>query len=304
MILAAAASTGSSAAITGAAAFEVASTLVGGKVLYDQYGTIKGEYQHRQEVGNQNKAKKIMPVSQRLIKQLQSSKEEKKKRVYRKPTPAAKVRVRTAPPKTMGRFMPDRGVGNDKWRDTILNPVMDNVITAVPADPLTVPRGDSAVNRLGRKYVLKSIHLKGNINWAPLAGTTYANEIFRMWIILDTQCNGVQATATDVFGSTNPINAFHDLDNTGRFRTLKKVEIALPTLTGGPGNWQGQLMPVDMFMKCSIPITYDQADVTGAVGLRQDNNVIIFVARNYQNVAANGSMGSDLSCRIRFEDMP
>lgn len=303
MILAAAASTGSSAAITGAAAFEVVSTLVGGKVLYDQYGTLKAEYQHRQDVGNQIKAQRIMPVSQRLIKQLQSSKDVKKKRVARKAS-QPKVRVRTPQPPHMGRYMPDRGVGNDKWRDTILNPVMDNVITAVPSDPLTVPRGDSAVNRLGRKYILKSIHLKGNINWAPGTGTVYANEIFRMWIILDTQCNGVQATATDVFGSTNPINAFHDLDNTGRFRTLKKVEIALPTLTGGPGAWQGQLMPVDYFMPCSIPITYDQADVTGAVGLRQDNNVIIFVARNFQNLAANGSMGSDLSCRIRFEDMP
>ncbi len=87
-----------------------------------------------------------------------------------------------------------------------------------------IAQGDGESNRDGRKYTIKSLHIKGFLETAVQESQTapLSDILVRMVLVHDTQTNGAQLTATQVMdaGGTDDINSFRNLQFTKRFRVL------------------------------------------------------------------------------------
>ncbi len=115
-----------------------------------------------------------------------------------------------------------------KFFDTeITNTVMSATWAAL--EPATtnlsaVAQGDGESNRDGRKYTIKSVHIRGFIETAvqESQATPLSDILVRVVLVHDTQTNGAQLTATEVMdaGGTDDINSFRNLGFTKRFRVL------------------------------------------------------------------------------------
>lgn len=110
-------------------------------------------------------------------------------------------------------------------------------------NPLTgtisgVKIGTGESDRDGRKYTIHSIYMKVVINktFIPLDFdlNRFEDIIGRIVIVLDTQTNGAQLTATDVFltGVNNDTFAFRNLQFTDRFRVLWDYPFRLSIANG------------------------------------------------------------------------
>ncbi len=94
-----------------------------------------------------------------------------------------------------------------------------------------VAQGDGESNRDGRIYHINGIFIQGHFampasesNNAPVS-----DQECRIALVLDTQTNAAQLTATDVMdgGQTKDYHAFRNLQFTKRFRVLKDKKVVL-----------------------------------------------------------------------------
>jgi len=94
-----------------------------------------------------------------------------------------------------------------------------------------IAQGDGESNRDGRKYAIKSIHIKGFIEVPQQESQTapIADQYCRIVLVLDTQTNGAQLTATDVMdgGLAEDTLAFRNLQFSKRFIVLFDKKITL-----------------------------------------------------------------------------
>ncbi len=84
--------------------------------------------------------------------------------------------------------------------------------------------GDTESERIGRIYDIFSVHVKGFVNLPSVkAQTSPGDTVFaRVALVLDTQTNGAQLTAGDVFDEGQGIDhlSFRNLQHTTRFKVL------------------------------------------------------------------------------------
>ncbi len=87
-----------------------------------------------------------------------------------------------------------------------------------------VAQGDGEIQRDGRKYLIHSISVKLRVHAIAIESATAPDDDLhgRFALVLDTQTNGAQLTATDVMvGSTNEDRlSFRNLQQVKRFRVL------------------------------------------------------------------------------------
>ncbi len=87
-----------------------------------------------------------------------------------------------------------------------------------------VAQGIGESQRIGRKYTITSIHIRCLVHTAASEAQPNPQSAFRgrICLVLDTQTNGAQLTATDVMdgGLTNDFLAFRNLQFTKRFKVL------------------------------------------------------------------------------------
>ncbi len=87
-----------------------------------------------------------------------------------------------------------------------------------------VAQGDGESQRDGRTYFIHSIHIRCNVESPSQESqvTPLSNLRGRFCLVLDTQTNGAQLTATDVMdgGGTDDVLAFRNLQHSKRFRVL------------------------------------------------------------------------------------
>ncbi len=87
-----------------------------------------------------------------------------------------------------------------------------------------IAQGDGESNRDGRKYAIKSIHIRGFIEVPAQESQTapIADQYCRIALVWDTQTNGAALTATDVMdgGQAEDTLAFRNLQFTKRFKVL------------------------------------------------------------------------------------
>ncbi len=87
-----------------------------------------------------------------------------------------------------------------------------------------VAQGTTEVQRLGRKYWIHSISVRGRIT-EPAAESDTApinDTIVRLCMVLDTQTNSAQLTSSDVMNVNGTVDylAFRNLQHTSRFKVL------------------------------------------------------------------------------------
>jgi len=195
-----------------------------------------------------------------------------------------------------GRYFPN---GNElKFFDTTLSYNVD-FTAEVPAtgQVCLIPQGVTESTRVGRKCVIKSIGVKAIVNCTYGAGTTVKG-CTSMWLVLDKQCNGAAAAATDVTDGGPLPYAQMNLANSSRFVILKRWDHVWYPKAGVSTAWGDESRFINYFKKCNIPLEFDST--TGAITEIKSNNVFLLAG-------CSGSPLDDLvsvagNVRLRFSD--
>lgn len=209
-------------------------------------------------------------------------------------------------------FLTDAGTQistENTW--TLIKPNMaDTIATAITANaPLTgVTQGTGQSERDGRKYVVKSIHVTGEVTHEEtLAATTIgqggdpAGDIFaRIILVQDKQCNGADLTPSNVMNAGTPIYASQrNLEHHKRFKVLgdKTLVLRKEVNTGGltaATTSSFHSAPFSFYKRMVMPIT--TKDTSAAIGDMTDNAINLIIASNDKNTKVT------YTCRVRFID--
>lgn len=183
-----------------------------------------------------------------------------------------------------------------KFFDTALSFLVD-ATGEVPATGqlALIPQGDTESTRDGRMAFIKSIQIRANVAFVPAAAATAATNVF-VYVILDTQANGAAAAATDVFTGTNFNTALINLNNSGRFRILKKIMIPMNAMAGVTTAYNNVVKSIDYYARCNIKM--DWSSTTGAITEIRSNNIFLMAGSDGNSddlVAVTGN------ARLRFQ---
>lgn len=210
-----------------------------------------------------------------------------------------------------------------------------NVINQVPFPAVgdfhhmsAIARGTGPTNRIGRKILLTSIHVRGNVilDWYNISFSSsdfdrmLQPQNVRVMVIVDTQTNGQQFDIGDLFQATestavvNRTYSFNNLANKDRFKTLDDTVINFdPQTTWNSNGTEGALISrsqarfYSFHKKVRIPIQFSDEDAgTGEITNLKSNSVWVLFIPCYADfetgtqslpiVYFNGSM------RVRFMD--
>ncbi len=152
-------------------------------------------------------------------------------------------------------------------------------------DSLTgVAQGNGESQRLGRKYQVHSLHIKGFVEAATSesAVTPQQDIQCRLVVVIDSQTNAAQLSATDVFdaGLTDDINAFRNLQHSTRFRVLKdktfKINRSMAVVNEGAANLfatASQEIPFKWNFRFSTPLEIITTGTTAAINVVATNSI-------------------------------
>lgn len=162
-----------------------------------------------------------------------------------------------------------------------------------------IPQGTGESQRVGRKCVVKSVHFRGSAEWQPASSTTGSSMLI-MYIVQDTQANGAAADVSGdngVMTSASLESAMINMDNSQRFRILKKIRVPFNSQAGVSGAYSRVIKNLEFFLKCDIPL--DFASTTGAITEIRSNNIFV--------LAGCSVNGDDLitvlgTARLRYSD--
>lgn len=171
---------------------------------------------------------------------------------------------------------------------------------ATPEIPVTslmlLAQGSDAINRIGRKIWVKSLHLQGTITYTPGMSTVGSVNIF-LYVIWDKQSNGANPSIADVFdGST--CSAFRpNLGNKERFVVLHKMVQKMESTSGVSGAFNQDRYYLDWYRKMNMPIMYD--NTTGVLTSLTTNNIFLIAGTD---ATEDDLCAIDGFARIRFQD--
>lgn len=187
--------------------------------------------------------------------------------------------------------------GELKYFDTVLaETTVANSGTILNSSLNLLVQGSGETQRVGRKVVLKSIHLRGFCEANDSA--TVGAEAVRIIIYLDKQANGAAATVGDILESAD-YRAFNDLEAFGRYIILKDWYFALNRMVNATIT-ADKLFSVGMVLswnrRVNIPLYFEGS--TGALTEVKSNNIgVMAITRS------NLVVGVEYHTRIRYSDM-
>jgi len=164
-------------------------------------------------------------------------------------------------------------------------------------------QGTGETQRVGREVILKSLMLRGVVSFNPTASSDHV-ELFILYVILDTQCNGGGGGGTpcvlgDLFSTLAAGAEQLNMDNTNRFRVLKRYT-ALFNTNAFQATAGSTTIPCEQLRQCNIYIPLNMKAVfsstTGVITEIRSNN--IFLAYG----SANAKCDAAFSSRFRFTD--
>lgn len=158
-----------------------------------------------------------------------------------------------------------------------------------------IPQDTTPTGRIGRRINLKSLEINGLVVMA--AGTAVSEDVFEMYMILDTQANGAVPAITDIFSATTACKAIKNLDNSERFRTLKHWQVTVQSASwnGVAGNYSGAVAPFHKHVDLKgIQIEYNSN--AGALTEIKANHIFLVAA------SSNGQSQFQGSYRVRYQD--
>jgi len=184
-----------------------------------------------------------------------------------------------------------------KFFDTALSFNIDTTAEVPATGQLAlIPQGDTESTRDGRLAYIKSIQIRANLDWAPSTAADASAGAY-IWVILDTQCNGAVAAITDVFTGNNAGTALLNLNNSGRFRILKKIHIQMDPSAGVSAAYNVVHKNIECYLKCNIKM--DWSSTTGAITEIRSNN--IFLMAGAVGTAADDTIAVSGNARLRFQ---
>lgn len=150
--------------------------------------------------------------------------------------------------------------------------------------------------RIGRQIRVKSLQFRGRI--ATIPSTTVAPSCnFFLYVLLDTQCNGLITTPTTVFTGANLSTALVELANSQRFKILKKVVVPLNPSAGVSTAYAPVQRPINFYLKMDTPIDYNGA-TAALTEIRSNSLTYIYGTDN-----ASFNCQLDGTFRLRYSDM-
>lgn len=158
-----------------------------------------------------------------------------------------------------------------------------------------IPQGDTESTRDGRIAYIKSIQIRGAAVYnAVSGGQTVSSSALYLALVLDTQANGAAAAITDVFTSSAMQSNMLNLNNSQRFRIIKKWELPINSMAGVSTNWGVVTVLVNFYKRCNIKI--DWSSTAGAISeLRSNNLFLVAGCLNNDDIAT-----FEGTCRLRF----
>lgn len=216
---------------------------------------------------------------------------------YPKMQKIAKGKAR-APKRKRNRELPQELKFLDTLRATV---AVSNTGTITNDTVCVVPQGTAQSERIGRKILIKSIHVKGQ--YILNASTTTATGWNKLRVIIyqDKQANGATATVAQLLDSPT-CNSFRNLENSGRFVYLHDETYSM-NITAGAGvtgsleGWEGA-EHLALNKNCNIVMQYDDSVTTGALTSIRSNNIGIMCISN----EATPAMSIAYTVRIRYSD--
>ncbi len=196
--------------------------------------------------------------------------------------------------------------GELKFLDTTKAATASATTGTLLDDSLVHIAQDASENgRIGRKVVIKALHLKGIITFSSTATLTQTNNAVRVIIFWDKQANGAAATMSEIINSSGTVDylSFRDLSNSGRFKILYDHSRPLNSQAvlqdaAGTGDNLPQTFLFNVNWKCNIPIEYDSSAADGSLATIRSNNIGIMTVCHEAAVAPT----IEYNCRVRFVD--
>ncbi len=178
------------------------------------------------------------------------------------------------------------------------NPATTDCISAVA-------QGDTDSSRDGRVYYINSAHIRGQVT-QPIQeaqGAPVGDSVVRILMVLDTQTNKTEMTATDCMDNsgTGDWMGFRNLSNTSRFKVLKDMTIRLETSLNAQNEGavnafttSGLVQPFVINYKFKTPLKVICPLTTAIVGAISDNSIHIVCC------SSNASNTIEYQSRVRF----
>lgn len=208
--------------------------------------------------------------------------------------PRKKVRVTRAYP-SVTRFMPSGG--ELKFFDTAVDFTIDTTGEVPATGQLNlIPQGAGESQRIGRKVTIKSINFNGLVLYNPTTDTN-GSDFVTIYLVLDKQCNGAAASATDVLTTVDFFKAQRNLANSERFVIMKRWQFSLQSQAGASGAFGKVQRGLKFYKKCNIPIEF--SSTMGVISEIRSNN--LFLLAGSTSVSDDKTAVSAI-CRLRYSD--
>jgi len=152
-----------------------------------------------------------------------------------------------------------QGGGERKFFDTALSFAPANTLTIPATGQLSlIPQNDTQSGRDGRKAVVDSIYIHGEVTVTKVANTE--EDQMNIWVVLDKQANGAAATAanadTGVFTTNDQATLQRTLANIDRFIVLGQIKV-LCNFDGGGAGASTLSVPFAWSKKVNVPVEFD-----------------------------------------------
>jgi len=165
-------------------------------------------------------------------------------------------------------------------------------------------QGSGESQRDGTRILMKSVHIQGYIV-RPIASDQAdgrAGNLFQISLVLDTQTNGTQLNAEDVYGVTEPeIPGRRVVANSSRFKVLATRMIsthdpAMGTDGANTNSISGMMVPFSIYKKLNLQVDFIAGAGAGTIADFRNNSLHVIAC------AFNGALAETLSynSRVRF----
>jgi hypothetical protein len=166
----------------------------------------------------------------------------------------------------------------------------------------TVAQGASVNQRIGKKFMMKSIQMRGK----AVAGTAGTINTAVCYLIYDKRPTGALPAITDIL-VTATAASFNNDTNSGRFRTIRRWDkmilggqtLATNPIVGGTENGGASALNLDEYVKLNLPVV-NKAAGTGAIGDIEEG-ALYFVTVGDQP-AGTAASSTQVGFRLRFTE--
>lgn len=178
---------------------------------------------------------------------------------------------------------------------------VDTALAVYPCDTTgsialipTIAQGTSVNQRVGKKVMLKSIQVRGNV----YSGTSSTATDCAIIIVYDKRPTGVLPAITDILDTANS-NSFNKDINAGRFKILRRIDFALTGNISAPSTGN-EMKDASDFFKVNLPLVF-KASATGAIADIEEGAVYLVTVGS--NAAGATAGNAALGFRTRFLDV-